>query len=61
MGHDDTIITSEDFLVSRTGVAAVVSEAVMEKTSGLRFDLCATTGAPTTDLQALLQSARWSF
>ena len=36
-------------------------EAVAERSSGLRFDLCVGKGAPTTDLSALLKAAAYPW
>ena len=47
--------------VSRADVAAVMVEAIVERATNLRFDLCVGKGAPTTDLAALLNSARQAW
>jgi uncharacterized protein YbjT (DUF2867 family) len=59
VGHDDALSASG--AISRADLAAVLAEAVAQRTADLRFDLCIGKGAPTTDLAALLQSARWPW
>ena len=59
VGHDDRLMGGK--AVARADVAAVVATAVMLRATGLRFDLCAADGAPTTDLPALLKRARWPW
>ena len=44
--------------VSREDLAAVLTEIIVERATNLRFDLCVGGGTPTTDLSALLDSAR---
>ena len=58
VGHDDTLGLGA---VSRTDVASVVVAAVMQRANGLRLDICAAKGTPTTDYAALLESARWPW
>ena len=60
--HDDKNPSPLSFTVSRADVAAVMVEAIVERTSGLRFGLCSkAAGKPTTDLGALLRGARWQW
>ena len=60
--HDDHNPSPLSFTVSRADVAAVMAEAVAQRSSGLRFGLCSkASGKPTTDLAALLESARWPW
>jgi hypothetical protein len=60
VGHDDTLMGGQ--AISRADVAAVVVTAVTHRAMGLRFDICAAAGgSPTTDLPALLESARWPW
>jgi len=60
--HDDKNPSPLSFTVSRADVAAVMAEAAVERAGGLRFGLCSKAlGAPTTDLAALLHSARWPW
>ena len=59
VGHDDQL--SILGATSRADVAAVMAEAVVQRAAGLRFDLCVGNGAPTTDLAALLEAARWPW
>ena len=48
-------------ILSREDLAAVMLEAVVSRRSGLRFDLCAGDGAPTTDLDKLLDEAKYPW
>ena len=59
VGHDDTL--PHYGAISRLDVARVMAEAVAERASGLRFDICIGEGEPTTDLSALLVAARWPW
>ena len=59
VGHDDTLMGGK--AVARADVAAIVVTAVTLKAIDLRFDLCGAGGAPTTNLPALLKSARWPW
>ena len=59
VGHDDTL--PHYGAISRLDVARVMAEAVAERASGLRFDICIGKGEPTTDLSALLVAARWPW
>lgn len=59
VGHDDEIKGAG--AISRADVAAVMVEAVVQRSAGLRFDICIGTGAPTTDLAALLESTRYPW
>jgi len=59
VGHDDSLMGGK--AISRADVASVVATAVKQRSSGLRFDICAAEGTPTTDLPALLISARWPW
>jgi hypothetical protein len=60
-GHDDSL--PEIFNgISRADVASVVVAALMEKATGLRFDLCSKKiGQPTTDYAKLLSNAKWPW
>lgn len=60
-GHDDVLVGKSAGAISREDVAAVMTEAVVERASGLRFDICIGSGAPTTDLGALLQGTRYPW
>merc|ERR1712176_1321786 len=63
VGHDDSEGWNKMVTVQRSDVARVVAAAVSnpQDASGLRFDLCAKAGTPTTDahLPALLKSAAY--
>jgi len=59
VGHDDTLMGGK--AISRADVASVVFTAVMQRSTGLRFDICAAEGAPTTDWPGLLKTARWPW
>jgi hypothetical protein len=59
VGHDDTLMGGK--AVARADVAAIVVTAVTLKAIDLRFDICGAGGAPTTNLPALLKSARWPW
>ena len=61
VGHDDKL--PHNGMISREDLAAVLTEAVASRTSGLRFDLClgAPDGKPTTDLPKLLDDARYPW
>ena len=58
VGHDDKLVGTGHGSISRADVAAVMVEAVVQRTKDLRFDICVGDGAPTTDLAALLESTR---
>ena len=57
VGHNDVVDISGG-VITRSDVAAVMTEAVARRSRDLRFDLCVGKGAPTTDLGAVLESAR---
>merc|ERR1712032_103603 len=59
VGHDDHLNVAG--VVSRDDVAAVMVEVIVERATNLRFDLCVGKGAPTTDLAALISSARQTW
>ena len=61
VGQDDTLLDDLRVpIVPRADVARVMIETLFHGAPKLRFDLCATlTGAPTTDLSALLDEARY--
>lgn len=61
VGHDDTLLSTRPPTVSRADVAAVMAEAIVERASGLRFDLCSKAGPPTKDLKGLLATARYAW
>lgn len=61
VGHDDTLLSTAPPLVQRADVAAVMLRALVSPTTNLRFDLCSKQGEPTTDLEALLRGARFSW
>ena len=48
-------------VISRADVAAVMVQTIIDRDTSLRFDLCVGKGAPTTDLAALLNTARNSW
>lgn len=56
VNHDDNLSVNQE--ISREDVAAVLTEIIVERATSLRFDLCVSKGAPTTDLSALLDAAR---
>jgi len=58
VGHDDTLVGGK--AISRTDVASIVVMAVMQRASGLRFDVCAADGSPTP-LPSLLKAATWPW
>uniref|UniRef100_A0A7S4FFT2 NAD(P)-binding domain-containing protein n=1 Tax=Eutreptiella gymnastica TaxID=73025 RepID=A0A7S4FFT2_9EUGL len=60
VGHNDELQVSPP-IIRRQDVARVVVQAILHRHSGLRFDVCSKEGPRTTDLEALLQSARWSW
>lgn len=60
VGHDDAW-AGEAFTVARADVAAIMAEAVVERSRGLRFALCNGPGLPGTDLAGLLNRARWPW
>ena len=59
--HDDKRGALDPFMIARADVAAVVKQAVVERSSGLRFGVCNAHGPAGTDLSALLKSARWPW
>ena len=59
VGQDDSLLNLTVPVVARADVARVMIEATVRKERQLRFDLCARRGAPTTDLGALLDAARY--
>jgi len=59
--HDDQHGVLDPFMVARADVAAVMKEAIIERSSGLRFGLCNARGPKRTDLSELLKSARWPW
>ena len=61
IGHDDTLLGARGGAISREDLAAVMLEAVVQRSSGLRFDLCVGGGPATTDLAALLESTRYPW
>ena len=61
VGHDDHLPTMS-FMVPRADVAAVMAEAIVQRTSGLRFGMCTKAiGSKTTDYAALLKEAQWPW
>jgi len=62
VGHDDDMHFTPP-TVTRADVARVMAESIVKPAEGmnLRFDLCSKAGEPTTDLGALLASARWPW
>jgi len=60
VSHDDKL-PGLGVLVPRADVAAVMVEAVVQRSQGLRFLLCTARGPPMTDLSALLDEARWPW
>jgi uncharacterized protein YbjT (DUF2867 family) len=68
VGHHGAIMEGSDYhTVSREDVASVMAEAAVglsnskSRCLNLRFDLCSKPGPPTTDLEALIESARWEW
>jgi len=61
VGHNDSLLNGKFHSVSREDVAAVMAQAVLSRSQGLRFDLCSMPGPGTTDLGALLAKSRWSW
>jgi len=66
VGHFGAITKGSDYhSVSREDVASVMAEAAVglsrKNCQNLRFDLCSKPGPPTTDLEALIESARWEW
>ena len=60
--HDDKNPAPLSFTIARADVAAVMAEAVAQRSSGLRFGLCNKAfGPPTHDLAALLREAQWPW
>ena len=59
VGHDDALRIAG--AISRADLAAVMVEAVVQRPTQLRFDLCVGDGPPTTDLSALLKTAQWPW
>jgi len=61
VGHDDKLPSTSLGFIARSDVAAVMAEAVVQR-SVVRFLVCAKLlGKPTTDLATLLESARWPW
>ena len=58
-GHDDALLSLVPPTIPRADVARVMLASIVRRDAKLRFDLCATAGEPTTDLDALLESARY--
>ena len=62
VGHDDSLLHTMPPIVTRADVAAVMAYAATHHATTLRFDLCSKVlGPPTTDLGALLDSARYPW
>ena len=59
VGQDDSLLNLTVPVVPRADVARVMIEATVRRDARLRFDLCARRGAPTTNLGALLDAARY--
>jgi NAD(P)H-binding len=60
--HDDAPVPTGSFIIPRADVARVMAELVMRPPAqNLRFDLCSLHGPATTDLQQLVESAKWSW
>lgn len=47
--------------MTRSDVARVVAEVVVERSKGLRFDLCARNGPVTNDLVELIEGSKRSW
>lgn len=61
VGHADETMPMPP-VIARADVARVLVHAMLKRQLGLRFDLCASTqGSATTDLDQLLEEARWSW
>ena len=66
VGHFGAITEGSDYhSISREDVASVMTEAAMglsrHNCQNLRFDLCSKPGPTTTDLEALIENARWEW
>lgn len=60
--HDDAPTPTGSITIARADVARVMAQIVLHSPHGnLRFDLCSIAGPPTTDLDALIRSARWEW
>jgi uncharacterized protein YbjT (DUF2867 family) len=60
VGHDDKL-PARAGAISRADVAAVMAEAVAQRYTDLRFDLCIGNGPATTDLAKLIESAKYPW
>jgi len=60
-GHDDVFLEADHTVVTRSDVARVVAEVVVERSKGLRFDLCARNGPVTNDLVKLIEGSKRSW
>lgn len=64
VGHHGAITEGSDYhTISREDLASVMAEAVQYKKhcGNLRFDLCSKPGPPTTDLEGLIERAKWEW
>jgi len=61
--HDDASTPTGSRSIPRADVARVMAELVLRRSDkcNLRFDLCSIEGPATTDLDALIESAKWSW
>ena len=60
--HDDTPTPTGSRIIARADVARVMAELVIRKShQNLRFDLCSIEGPATTNLDQLLDSAKWEW
>ncbi len=61
VGHDDSLLATKSPIITRADVAAVAGEAVVQGSTGLRFDLCSKRGPPPPDLALVLEMARYPW
>lgn len=62
VAHDDAPTPTGSITIARADVARVMAQLVVRQwRENLRFDLCSMEGPPTTDLDALIHSARWEW
>jgi len=59
--HNDRLPSPHQYMITRADLAAVMQEAVVERSAHLRFDLCAIPGVPGTSPSELLKTAGWPW
>jgi len=59
--HNDVLPDPHLFMINRADVAAVMKEAIIQRTASLRFDLCSLPGSQATDPAEVLKSATWPW